>query len=60
VRTPRALMGRLAAEFLMEAAAGRQMELPRELPVQLMLRHTTAAPAARETARRRRARAVTA
>ncbi len=47
VRTPRDQMGRLAAEFLMEAAAGRPMELPPELPVQLILRGTTAAPAAR-------------
>lgn len=45
VRTPRDQMGRLAAEFLMEAAAGRTMELPAELPVQLILRGTTAAPA---------------
>lgn len=41
VRTPRDLMGRLAAEFLMEAAAGREMELPAELPVQFILRGTT-------------------
>lgn len=46
VRTPRDLMGRLAAEFLMEAAAGREMELPAELPVQLVLRGTTGPAAA--------------
>lgn len=52
VRTPRNRMGRLAAEFLMEAAAGRGMELPAELPVQLVLRGTTGPALRRARARK--------
>jgi LacI family transcriptional regulator len=47
VRTPRDQMGHLAAEFLMQAAEGKRMELPPELPVQLIVRGTTAPPGRR-------------
>src|SRR5262249_4626073 len=44
ISVPKLAMGRIAAEYLLGQVEGEPYELPRELPVQLVVRGTTGAP----------------